>query len=127
MKIIIKTKNLKLTAGLQKFIEEKIGELKKFIKELQKEDNLKIGRDPVEFFVEIQKETMHHKKGYVFRTKCMIHLPGKTLVAVSEKEDLKLAIVDIKNELQQEIKKYKLKKTELVIRKQRKVKREIKF
>ena len=75
----------------------------------------------MEFFVEIEKETKHHRKGDIFRAEARVHLPGKTLVAISERDDLKLAIVEVKDELQQEIKKYKLKKTELIIRKQRKI------
>ncbi len=121
MNIIIKTKNVKLTKDLQEFIEEKIGGLKRFTKILQKKDSFEKGKDFREFFVEIEKETNHHKKGYIFRAEARVHLPGKTLVAISEKDDLKRAIVEVKDELQQEIKKYKLKKTELVIRKQRKI------
>ncbi|OGZ71730.1 MAG: ribosomal subunit interface protein [Candidatus Staskawiczbacteria bacterium RIFCSPLOWO2_01_FULL_33_9] len=114
MNIIIKTKNLELTASLQEFIEEKIGGLKKFTKILQKDSS-------EGFFVEIGRETNHHRKGDIFRAEARVHLPQKTLVAVSEKDDLKRAIVEVKDELQQEIKKYKLKKTELLIRKQRKI------
>ena len=126
MEIIIKTKNLKLTADLQEFIEEKIGGLKKFTKILQKEDSKK-GKTLTEIFVEVEKENRHHKKGDIFRAEAIIHLPGKTLVAISEKDDLKRAIIEVKDELQQEIKKYKLKKTEEIIRKQRKNKNELKF
>ncbi|MDO8486325.1 MAG: HPF/RaiA family ribosome-associated protein [Candidatus Staskawiczbacteria bacterium] len=127
MKIIIKTKNLKLTAILQEFIEEKIGGLKRFVKILQKENDFKKGKDSGEFFVEVKRETKHHRKGDIFRAEARVHLPGKTLVAISEKDDLERAIVDVKDELQQEIKKYKLKKTEVVIRKQRKAKKELEF
>jgi len=38
MKIIIKTKNLELTPSLENYINEKIGSLEKFIKNLQKEE-----------------------------------------------------------------------------------------
>ncbi len=123
MKIIIKTKNLELTTDLQEFVEEKIGGLKRFTRILQKKDDFEKGKDSGEFFVEIERETKHHRKGDIFRAEARIHLPGKTMVAISERDDLKLAIVEVKDELQQEIKKYKLKKTELVIRKQRKIKK----
>lgn len=119
MEIIIKSKNLELTTDLQEFIEEKIGGLKKFINILKKEDGGK-GKTLAEFFVEVGKENKHHKKGDIFKAEARIHLPGKTLVAISEKDDLKRAIVEVKDELQQEIKKYKLKKTEEIIRKLRK-------
>ena len=119
MKIIIKTKNLDLTTDLQEFIEEKIGGLEKFTKILQNNSE--------EFFVEIGRETKHHKKGDIFKAEAIIHLPGQTLVAISERDDLKQAIVEVKDELQQEIKKYKLKRTEAIIREQRKNKKEFKF
>lgn len=121
MSIIIKTKKIELTADLQEFIEEKIGGLKRFTKILQKKDSFKKGNDSRDFFVEIERTTKHHKKGDIFRAEARVHLPGKTLVAISETDDLKRAIVEVKDELQQEIKKYKLKGTELAIRKQRKI------
>jgi ribosomal subunit interface protein len=119
MEIIIKSKNLELTADLQRFIEEKIGGLKKFINIL-KEENTDKGKTLAEFFVEIEKENKHHRKGNIFKAEARVHLPGKTLMAISQKEDLKQAIVEVKDELQREIKKYKLKKKEVAIRKLRK-------
>lgn len=127
MNIIIKTKNLKLTADLKEFIEEKIGGLKRFIKILQKKDSFEKGKNSVEFFVEIEKETKHHRNGNIFLAEARVHLPKKTLVAISEKDGLRLAIVGVRDELQQEIKKYKLKRTEMIIRKQRKIKKELNF
>jgi ribosomal subunit interface protein len=119
MEIIIKTKNLELTESLELFIREKIGGLSKFAKVLQKE-NYDMGKDPIEFFVEIEKETKHHKKGPYFKAKAEVALPGKILLAISEKDDLLQAIVEVKDEMQQEIKKYKSKTTEIEIRKQKK-------
>jgi ribosomal subunit interface protein len=117
MKIIIRTKNLELTDDLQKFVDEKIGGLKKFL------SILKEGKKTLtETFVELEKETLHHKKGQIFRTEVQIQLPGKKLIAEAKGEDLKKAIVKVKDELQQEIKKYKLKITETIRRSQRKLK-----
>lgn len=120
MNIIIKAKNLELTEDLKEFIEEKIGGLKRFTKILQKKDSFKKGKDSGEFFVEIERETNHHKKGNIFRAEARVHLPGKTLVAISERDDLKRAIVEVKDELQQEIKKYKSKTAKLVRSEQKK-------
>jgi len=119
MEIIIKSKNLELTTDLQKFIEEKIGGLKKFINIL-KEDKTEVGRTLSEIFVEVEKENKHHRKGDIFKAEARVHLPGKTLIAISQRDDLKQAIVEVKDELQQEIKKYKLKRKEVAIRKLRK-------
>lgn len=117
MEIIIKTKNLDLTPSLQQFIEEKIGSLKKFLDVFKKEET---GKTLSEIFVEVQKATMHHRKGDVFVAEAKIYLPGRSLIAKVTGDDMENAIVELKDELQQEIKKYKVKKTDIAIRKQRK-------
>lgn len=124
MKIIIRTKNLKLTEDFQKFVEEKIGSLKKFINILKTENGEK-GKTLSEVFVEIEKENRHHKKGQIFRAEVQLHLPGKSLVAEERGEDLKKAIIGAKDELSREIKKYKLKTIETRRRSQRKIKKSL--
>lgn len=121
MKIIISTKNLELTKDFEDFVNDKIGGLEKFAGFLKKENNSEKGKDPLEFFVEVKKETEHHKKGQIFLVKTKVNLPGKTLIASSNSDDLSRAVVEVKDELQQELKKYKFKRTELTIRKQRKI------
>lgn len=121
MKIIIKTKNLDFTEGLQNFIEEKIGSIKKFINIL-KADTLEKEKTLAEIFVEIEKETQHHKKGKVFLVKTQIILPGKSLVAWFRADDLFKAIIGAKDELKMEIEKYKFKKIDKNRRQQRKAK-----
>lgn len=125
MNIIIKTKNLDLTDSLVRLINRKIGSLKKFIK-IFKDDNLPVkkGKTLSEVFVEVEKETKHHRKGDIFRAETTIHLPGKSLVAKSHGENLSKAITDVKEELKREIRKYKTKTIELPRRKYRKIKRE---
>lgn len=123
MKIIIKTKNLELSQSLENYINEKIGGLKKFIKNLQKKEE---GKTLSEVFVEVEKETKHHRHGEVFVAKAQVMLPGKSLIAKASKEDLLLAIVEVKDELQQEIKKYKLKKIDAKIKGGRKAKEQLK-
>ncbi len=118
MRITIKAKNLELTEELQNFIEEKIGSLKKFVKILKEERGE--GKTLAEAFVEVEKETRHHKKGKIFKAEAQISLPGKILMAQARGEDLPGIVVKLKDALQQEIKKYKLKNKELNIRKQRK-------
>ena len=121
MKILIRTKNFELTAPLKSFIEEKIGSLKKFIDVLKREEDplANSGRDKktlAEVFFEIEKESKHHNKGNVFRSEARILLPGKKIMAQSAGNDLFLTVVEIKDKLQQEIKKYKLKKIDLARR-----------
>jgi len=121
MKIIIRTKNIKLNQVLDDFIKEKIGSLKKFIDLLRK--NGSIGKPLVEVFVEIENETKHHRKGPFFRAEAQMHLPGKSIRAEARGVDLSLAIVEVKDELQREIKRYKRKRISLERRGQRSIKK----
>ncbi len=122
MKIIIRTKNLDLTEGLQNLIEEKIGSLKKFVDVLKREEEKKT---LAEAFVEVEKETRHHKKGKIFKASAMILLPGRKILAEVRGDDLVGTVVKIKDELQQEIKKYKFRKIDKNRRQQRKTKEKI--
>jgi putative sigma-54 modulation protein len=122
MKIIIKTKNLELTPALETYIYQKIGALEKFSKTFQKQENSKT---LAEIFVEIEKITKHHRKGEIFKAEAQVSLPGKSLVAESTGEDLLKEIIKVKEKLEQEIKKYKTKHSELKIRKARKQEIEI--
>lgn len=124
MKIILKTKNLELTDGLQSFVEKKINSIKKFINIL-KEDTPEGLKTLAEVFVEVEKETEHHKKGKIFLVKTQIILPGRSLEAWYRDDDLFKAIVGAKNEMKMEIEKYKFKKIDKNRREQRKTKREI--
>jgi ribosomal subunit interface protein len=123
MKIIIKTKNLELTNDLQKFIDEKIGSIKKFIDVLKREDE--IGKTLAEVFVEVQKETKHHNKGNIFYVKSRVYLPGREIISEVRKDDLFKAIVEAKEELKMEIEKYKFKKIDKNRRQQRKIKKDV--
>ena len=124
MKIIIKAKNLELTAKLKAYIENRIGSLKKFIKILQEDESLSDFKRKTlaEVYVEVKRQTLHHKKGDVFLAEAIINLPGKKLVAKSHGEDVEKIIIKVKDELQQEIKKYKTKTIERPRRQAKKAK-----
>ncbi|MCX6720712.1 MAG: HPF/RaiA family ribosome-associated protein [Candidatus Staskawiczbacteria bacterium] len=121
MKIIIKTKNLDQSEVLNDFIEKKFFTLKKFIDILKKPDNMKT---LAEVFVEIERETKHHRKGEVYLVKAQLVLPGKSVMAEARADDLFKAVVAAKDELKLEIEKYKVKKIDNVRREQRKFKEE---
>jgi len=121
VKIIIKTKNLDLTDDLKKIVEEKIGSIKKFIDVLKRKDELY--KTLAEVFVEVEKETEHHKKGNIFRVKSRIYLPGREIISWARADDLQKAIVKAKDDLKLEIEKYKLKNIDKNRRQQRKTKR----
>ena len=111
MKIVIKTTNLKLNEELKNYIEEKIGSLENFAEVFQSENYYNHfftkGKPRVETWVEIGKTTRHHQKGDVFRAEVQMRFTGKSLRAESERKNLKLAINEVKDELQRELKKYK--------------------
>ena len=144
VKIIIKTKNLELTKDLGNFIEKKIGSIKKYIYPVKyrqavispkaklfnrvnilKKDIPEKGKTLAEVFVEVEKETKHHKKGNIFLVKTQIILPGKSLIAWSRADDLFEAIIRAKDELKIEIEKYKFKNIDKQRRQQRKSKDKI--
>ncbi len=107
MRIIIKTKNIEPTEALNNFIEEKFYVLKKFINILKRENE--IGKTLAEVFVELEKETKHHRKGQIFGAKVEVILPGRKLMAQAVGEDLNRTVVKAREELKREINKYKEK------------------
>ena len=102
MKIDIFTKNISSDEPLEIFVREKIGGLDKLI-----------GNDKSEARVEIGKPSRHHKSGRVFRAEANVRMGGVLLRASCEHEDLRNAIVDVKDELQEQIRKFKEKRTDL--------------
>ena len=102
MKIIISTKNISLDEPLEVFVQEKIGGLDKVI-----------GNDKSTARVDIGKPSRHHNSGRVFRAEVNLSMGGVLLRASCEHEDLRNAIVDVKDELQQQIKKLKGRSADL--------------
>ena len=104
MKIVIKATNLKLNQELRDYIEEKIGGLEKFAEVFQSEKYYDSfftkGKPRAEVWLEIGRTTRHHQKGDIFLAEVQMRLPGKSLRVESEREDLKLAITEIKDDLQ---------------------------
>ena len=106
MNINIKSKNLDLTDSVYTYIDRKIGELDKFIN--VEAGEIKGGRDAIETFVEVARESYHHKKGDVFRAEVQIVVPGAhTIRSESSQPDLHLAIDRVKDDIQRQLKQYK--------------------
>ncbi len=131
MKIVIKTKNIKLTQSLRDFIQEKFDSLEKFLKIFQAEKYYDgffgKGKPRVEAWVEVGKESLHHKKGEVFRAECQLRFPGKSIRSEAISKNLRQAINKVKDELQREFKQYKEKITSQNKRKARVSKKELKI
>jgi len=109
MKIVIKGTNIKLNQGIKQYINEKFNGLEKFARVFQNKKKyfFKGGKPKVEMWVEVGRTTLHHRKGEIFRAEGQLKLPGKSLRAEAQSEDLKIAINEVKDELQRELKKYK--------------------
>lgn len=129
MKIVIRTKNLKLTPDLEKYIEEKLNRLEKFVSIFQNEKYydhfFSKGKPTVEAWVEIRKDTLHHQKGHLFWAECQIRFPKKSVRATCLSENLKMAINEVKEELEREFKEYKEKIISLTKRRARALKKEL--
>ena len=124
MKIVIKTKNLKLDKVLRQYIREKLNSLEKFSKILQNKQKYfnsfyGKGKPRMEAWVEIGKTTLHHRKGKVFRAECQMRLPGKSIRSTARRKNLRLAINQVKDKLQRQLKQYKNKMTAQNKRRQR--------
>jgi len=129
MQIIIKKKNCRLTKEIEDYAVEKIGGISRigqiFKKDAKKGGRVpKKGKDLIEVFVEAGKENLHHKKGPVFMVEAQIFLPGRKIMARTKAEDIKVAINELKEEIERELKQYTKKKIAVSRRSQREVKKE---
>jgi ribosomal subunit interface protein len=98
MKINIKTINLDLSADTKEYVEKKIGSLEKFIQDIRVK--------PMNIWVEISRTTSHHRKGDVYKVEAQFQFPRKTARAESTREDLRVAVDEVKDELQRKFKQY---------------------
>lgn len=125
MKIVIKTTNIKLNRALENFIERKINDLEKFSKiflpKKYFDGYYRKGKPRAEAWVEIGKTTLHHRTGPFFRAECQMRLPGKSLRSEALAKDLRQAIVEVKDELQRQLKQYKNKLITKTRKKQRRL------
>jgi len=103
MKIDLKTKNFSLTPSIRTYLQEKLGNLDKFLPK-----DKSIFAD-----VELAQTTKHHQKGDIFKAEVNLKVPGRLIRAVAEKWDLRVAIDAVKDELQREIKVNKEKNISL--------------
>jgi len=110
MKTNIKATNIELNEALRVHIEEKLGELEKFLGAFGPENLVSGEKEKVELWVEIGKTTKHHLKGDIFRAEVQLRLPKKSIRVEAINADLRTAINEAKDELQREIKQYKEKR-----------------
>jgi|SRR3989344_1424321 len=126
MQITIKTKNLELTPQLEAFVNKKMSGLKKFLGSFQNH-NLPMaeGRGLFDTFVELKRETTHHRQGKIFTAEAKMYMPGKSLFAKANADDINKAIFQVREELAMEIRKYKSKVVEFPKRRAKQHKEEL--
>jgi len=112
MKIVIKTTNVRLNQALRQWIKKKFDPLEKFSEIFQDKEKyfFKGGKPRAEIWVEIGRTTFHHKKGDIFRAEAQVRLSGKSLRAEACAKHLRLAVTQVKDELQRQFKRYKNKR-----------------
>jgi len=117
MKIVLKTTNIKLTSELRDFVEEKINSLERFSKIFYDKKYFDSffgkGKPKIEAWVEIGNTTLHHQRGPIFFAECQMKFPQKSIRARARRENLKQAITEIKDKLQEQLKQYKCKRKNL--------------
>jgi ribosomal subunit interface protein len=100
MNIQIKATGIELTPAISSYAEKRLDSIKKYF-ETDKMPNM---------FVELGKESNHHKSGDIFRAEVRIGGAGQDFYAVSLTEDLYTAIDKVKDEIIREITKTKGKR-----------------
>lgn len=104
MNIQIKATGIELTPAISAYVEKRLDSVKKYFEE---------GKMP-NMFVELGKESNHHKQGEVFRAEVRIGGAGQNFYAVSLAEDLYASIDKVKDDIIREITKVKGKRETLM-------------
>lgn len=110
MNISIKGTNLTLTPSVKEYVDEKIGNLEKYLGKIN-EAKVELARDK------------HHRTGLVFRAEVMLIVGGKVMRAVAEGEDIYAGIDLAVPKLKEQIAKFKDKRVTLQKRGARSAKR----
>lgn len=104
MNIQIKATAIELTPALSSYAEKRLDSIKKYF-ETDKMPTM---------YVELGKESNHHKSGDIFRAEVRIGGAGQNFYAVSLAPDLYAAIDAVKDEIIREITKVKGKRETLM-------------
>lgn len=104
MNINIKATNIELTPAIYDYVEKKIGSISKYLQE---------GSEDIVAQVEVGKTTNHHKGGDIFRAEVHISGSGLNMYAMSETEDLYASVDKVKDEISEELKRNKEKRSAL--------------
>lgn len=89
----IKGTNMELTEAIKAYVEEKLMSLEKMCERYV----------PCDLAVEVGKTSNHHQKGDIYLAEVTMSIPGETLRAETEKDDLYAAIDQVKDDLKRQI------------------------
>ncbi len=109
MNITLKGTNLTLTPSVKQYVNDKVGNLGKFI--VASEAKVELERD------------RHHQSGLIFRAEVMLIVGGKVMRAETRAEDIYAAIDLVIPKLKEQIGKFKDKKQTLARKGARSAKR----
>jgi len=113
MNIEVQTTHIEMTPAISEYIDKHMKKLDRFI---SPQDTSALAR------VEIGTITRGQQSGEIFRAEINLHVAGKDLRSVSEKDDLYTAIIEARDDLVRSLKKYQDKKRSLVKRGGQKIK-----
>lgn len=99
--IILKATNITISPSLNEYIEKSIGSLNKLTSNL--------GSD-IEMRVEVGRSTFHHNKGEVFFAEANLKIGGQILRSRAESFTVQAAVDEVRDELRNEIYKFKGKR-----------------
>lgn len=122
MIIIIRTKSFNLDKNIREYINKKFIGLEKLIESCRADCEWGKMKPSCELFIDVEKETKHHKKGCIFKAEAKFHLPRIKITAETEAEGVAEAVDKLKEEFFNEIKKYKSKAVDKNRKEQRKFK-----
>jgi len=109
MQVTITGKSIELTEAIKDYAKKKIASLDKFYDNILRAE------------VVVGLETRHHLKGKNFICECKLVVPGNDLFATKEEANLYKAIDKVRDYLESELKRHKVKQRE----KEKKLKRAI--
>ena len=107
IKINLQGKNFELTPAIKDYVLKRVTNLEKLLSSIEE------GKGEIMINFEVGKSTKHHKSGIVFHSDCLININGKKFYYGSDKEDLYQAIDEVKENLYEEIRRYKDRKQTL--------------
>jgi putative sigma-54 modulation protein len=101
MHIMISGKGIELTPAIEEYVTKKISGLEKFYDRI------------IRAHVTVGVDNRHHLAGAIFRAECKLEVPGNDIFGSTDQKDLYAAIDALKDFLEGEVKKHKIKHEEV--------------